>query len=239
MSARRRNVDAARGSLAAVSRVLSSPPRRSRSSQLAAELPRVGRSFCRATTSTDVACGTALSGDDPTFSWDTHFGGDIDLVDYVRRPVDRSSPTTRPSSASEFRPFDPNQAAYLLEASARPGARAGRSWRRLQPRVAPPQRSAQAFAVAWNIARAPRLQRSRCRHDARRLAPTVGVVNVISARTSTTMDDRGEARARARRSAPHVARCPGLGCRALGLSTRRHRPSATRSTAGGSRPACG
>ncbi len=51
------------------------------------------------------------------FSWDTHFGGSLDLVDYV---VGRASLLIDYQAVlgSEFRPFDPNQGNYILEASA-------------------------------------------------------------------------------------------------------------------------
>jgi hypothetical protein len=51
------------------------------------------------------------------FSWDTHFGGSLDLVDYVGG---RGSLLIDYQAVlgSEFRPFDPNQGNYILEASA-------------------------------------------------------------------------------------------------------------------------
>ena len=60
--------------------------------------------------------GTALAVDDKRFSWDTHFGGALDVVDYVRG---RASIVADYQAVlgSEFRPFDPNQAYYTLEAS--------------------------------------------------------------------------------------------------------------------------
>lgn len=67
---------------------------------------------------------TALAIDDERFSWSSHFGGDIDLVDYVAGRanvvIDYEAVLGR-----EFRPFDPNQGNYTLEASA--SARAGRT----------------------------------------------------------------------------------------------------------------
>jgi len=58
-----------------------------------------------------------LSSDDQRFKWDTHFGGDIDLVDYVSGRV-RLSADYQAILGNEFRPFDPNQGNYPLEASA-------------------------------------------------------------------------------------------------------------------------
>jgi hypothetical protein len=50
------------------------------------------------------------------FSWDTHFGGSLDLADYVSG---RASLLVDYQAVlgSEFRPFDPNQGNYILEAS--------------------------------------------------------------------------------------------------------------------------
>lgn len=59
----------------------------------------------------------ALATDDRRFKWDTHFGGDVDVVDYVRGRV-RVVADYQALLGSEFRPFDPNQGNYVLEASA-------------------------------------------------------------------------------------------------------------------------
>jgi len=50
------------------------------------------------------------------FSWDTHFGGSFDILDYV---FGRASVNVDYEAVlgSEFRPFDPNQANYTLEPS--------------------------------------------------------------------------------------------------------------------------
>jgi hypothetical protein len=58
-----------------------------------------------------------LRTDDPTnFMWDTHWGGDLDLVDYVKGRagvlIDYQAVL-----GDEYRPFDPNQGNYTLEAS--------------------------------------------------------------------------------------------------------------------------
>ena len=58
----------------------------------------------------------ALASADQRFSWDTHFGGDIDVVDYVRG----RAATVMDYEAvlgNELRPFDPNQGNYILELS--------------------------------------------------------------------------------------------------------------------------
>jgi hypothetical protein len=59
----------------------------------------------------------ALRIDDPRFSWDTHFGGDLDVVDYV---VGRTSVLIDYEAVlgSQLRPFDPNQGNYTLEISS-------------------------------------------------------------------------------------------------------------------------
>ncbi len=58
----------------------------------------------------------ALSIDDQRFSWDTHFGGNIDVVDYVGGRVNLLA-EYEAVLGSEYRPFDPNQGNYTLEAS--------------------------------------------------------------------------------------------------------------------------
>ena len=59
----------------------------------------------------------ALAIDDERFSWDTHFGGDLDLIDYVKG---RTSILVDYEAVlgDEFRAFDPNQAYYTLELSS-------------------------------------------------------------------------------------------------------------------------
>lgn len=58
----------------------------------------------------------ALSYDDPRFVWDTHWAGDFDLVDYV---FGRATFVADYQAllGNEFRPFDPYQSNYLLEAA--------------------------------------------------------------------------------------------------------------------------
>jgi hypothetical protein len=59
----------------------------------------------------------ALVKDDPRFSWDTRWGTDFDFVDYG---VGRTSFLVDYQAVlgEEFRPFDANQANYMLESSA-------------------------------------------------------------------------------------------------------------------------
>ena len=96
--------------------------------------------------------------DDPRFSWDAHFGGDFDIADYV---AGRATILIDYEAVlgDEFRPFDPNQAYYTLEASGsyRMGATelAGvfhHVSRHLSDR--PKQ-----FSVAWNVLGARVLKR--------------------------------------------------------------------------------
>ncbi len=57
---------------------------------------------------------TSLPATDQRFAWDTHFGGSLDLVDYL---VGRAGVVLDYEAVlgSEFRPFDPNQGNYTLE----------------------------------------------------------------------------------------------------------------------------
>ncbi len=57
---------------------------------------------------------TSLPATDQRFAWDAHFGGSLDLVDYL---VGRAGVVLDYQAVlgSEFRPFDPNQGNYTLE----------------------------------------------------------------------------------------------------------------------------
>jgi hypothetical protein len=59
----------------------------------------------------------ALAIDNEQFSWDTHFGGALDIADYV---AGRTSIRIDYQAilGDEFRAFDPNQGNYTLEASS-------------------------------------------------------------------------------------------------------------------------
>ena len=67
--------------------------------------------------------GAPLGSGDPRFSWDTHFGGDFDVVDYVSGRVMLLA-DYQAVLGSEFRAFDPNQGNYTLAgaSSVRVGA---------------------------------------------------------------------------------------------------------------------
>jgi hypothetical protein len=92
----------------------------------------------------------ALWGADERFSWDTYWGGDIDVFDYV---VGRTSTILDYEAVlgSEFRAFDVTQGNYVLEVSS--SYRFGKTElagifhhvsRHLSDRPKP-------FAIAWNI----------------------------------------------------------------------------------------
>jgi hypothetical protein len=93
----------------------------------------------------------AIAINDPRFSWDTHFGGSLDLVDYI---LGRAGIVADYEAVlgDEFRLFDPNQGNYTLEASA--SGRVGASTeavgffhhvsRHLSDRPKRP-------AIAWNV----------------------------------------------------------------------------------------
>jgi hypothetical protein len=106
-----------------------------------------------------LAAAAVNSGVTP-FSWETHFGGAVDLADYV---VGRTSIVADYEAVlgDEFRKFDPNQGNYILEAStsgrvAETGTEIAGVFhhesRHLSDR---PKR----FAVAWNIVGGRVLQR--------------------------------------------------------------------------------
>ena len=91
-----------------------------------------------------------LSGDDPRFVWDTHFGGDLDLVDYVHGRVTLLA-DYETLLGSEFRSFDPNQSYYTLEASSSVragGAEIAGAFHHVSRHLSDRPKSQ---AVAWNI----------------------------------------------------------------------------------------
>lgn len=57
-----------------------------------------------------------LSTDDIRFTWDTNFGGDVDLVDYGRGRLNFLA-NYQAILGHEFRAFDPEQGNYVLEGS--------------------------------------------------------------------------------------------------------------------------
>jgi hypothetical protein len=112
-----------------------------------------------ALTSPQVKSPTGQTVDDPRFSWDTHWGGSLDVVDYVggRLAVIIDYEAVL---GSEFQPFDPYEGNYTLEASG--SVRAGSATeivgifhhvsRHFSDR---PKRT----AIAWNVLGARMLHR--------------------------------------------------------------------------------
>jgi hypothetical protein len=111
----------------------------------------------------------ALANSDIRFSWDTHFGGDLDVFDYV---VGRTSVVIDYQAVlgDEFRVFDPNQGNYILEVGT--SYRVGKTEfagllhhvsRHLSDR---PKRN----AIAWNIVAVRALRQAQLRQA------TVGMV---------------------------------------------------------------
>ena len=101
---------------------------------------------------------SALNTDLPPFKWETHFGGDIDVFDYVKGRTSILA-DLEAVLGDEFRPFDPNQNNYTLEASTSAridttevAAMFHHVSRHLSDR---PKR----FAVAWNVLGARVLKR--------------------------------------------------------------------------------
>ena len=88
---------------------------------------------------------------DERFSWDSHFGGSFDLVDYV---VGRATVTIDYEAVmgSQYRPFDPNQGNYILEASlsgrVNETAEGGVIFHHVSRHLSDRPKT---FAVAWNM----------------------------------------------------------------------------------------
>ncbi|MEO8256800.1 MAG: hypothetical protein ABI868_05565 [Acidobacteriota bacterium] len=99
-----------------------------------------------------------LAIDDPRFSWETHFGGDLDVVDYV---VGRASIVVDYQAilGDQLRPFDPNQSYYVLEASSSlrvPGVEIAGVFHHVSRHLSDRDKT---FPVAWNIIGARALRR--------------------------------------------------------------------------------
>jgi hypothetical protein len=99
-----------------------------------------------------------LSSDDNRFTWDTHWGGDVDMIDYV---AGRANVLVDYEAilGSELRAFDPNQGNYVLEASGSARVKgtevAGVFHHVSRHRSDRPK----TFAIAWNVAGARMLRR--------------------------------------------------------------------------------
>jgi hypothetical protein len=100
----------------------------------------------------------ALAIQDPRFSWDTHFGGDVDLVDYG---AGRASALAdyQVILGDQFRPFDPNQSYYVLEVSSSfrtPWAEIAGVFHHVSRHLSDREKP---FPIAWNIAGVRALRR--------------------------------------------------------------------------------
>jgi hypothetical protein len=100
----------------------------------------------------------ALANEDPRFSWIAHWGGDLDLVDYVGGRLTFLA-DYQTVLGDELQPFDPNQGNYTLAVSS--SVRVGRTEfasvfhhvsRHLGDR-------AKDFGIAWNTVNARVLRR--------------------------------------------------------------------------------
>jgi hypothetical protein len=92
----------------------------------------------------------ALAIQDPRFSWETHFGGDLDVVDYVRG---RASMLVDYQAilGDQLRPFDPNQSYYVLETSSSyraPWVEIAGVFHHVSRHLSDRQKD---FPIAWNI----------------------------------------------------------------------------------------
>ena len=92
----------------------------------------------------------ALVVDDQRFSWDTRYGGDLDLFDYV---AGRTSILVDYEAVlgDQFRPFDPNQAYYVLEVSSsyrRSGTEVAGVFHHVSRHLSDRPKQ---FPIAWNV----------------------------------------------------------------------------------------
>jgi hypothetical protein len=106
--------------------------------------------------------GAGLADDDPHFSWDTHWTGDFDLVDYVYGRVGFRA-DYEVLLGQEFRPFDPYQSNYYLSVSASLRRGASNEWALLFHHVSRhlgdrPKRDPVAFN-AWLVRLIKRIER--------------------------------------------------------------------------------
>jgi hypothetical protein len=88
--------------------------------------------------------------DDDRFTWDTHFGGELDVFDYV---VGRTSVLIDYEAilGNEFRIFDPNQGNYTLEASTSArvrGTEVALMFHHVSRHLGDRPKT---FAIAWNV----------------------------------------------------------------------------------------
>jgi hypothetical protein len=95
----------------------------------------------------------SLANRDPRFVWDTHFGGDFDLVDYVHGRV-TVLVDYQAVLGNEIRPFDPNQGNYTLEAAGSGRTRGIEGFVVLHHVSRHFGDRAKAIPIAWNVLQA-------------------------------------------------------------------------------------
>ena len=132
--------------------------------------PRRRPTSCRGTTS--ICPPPRSSINDPRFSWETHFGGDLDVADYV---VGRSSILVDYEAVlgDEFRPFDPEPGELHARSVVVRARWRDRGRRRLPPRVAAFERPTETIRDcverSWRACPAARIDpgiHDRCGGDA-------------------------------------------------------------------------
>jgi hypothetical protein len=92
----------------------------------------------------------ALAHDDQRYSWDTHFGGEVDVLDYV---IGRTTSILDYQAVlgNEFRAFDPYQGNYILEIATSyrlPRAEVAAFFHHVSRHLSDRPK---VFPVAWNI----------------------------------------------------------------------------------------
>ena len=95
---------------------------------------------------------------DQRFAWDTHFGGDFDLVNYVHGRATFLA-DYQAVLGTEYRPFDPNQGNYTLEAAGSGQVRGTEIFLVLHHISRHFSDRPKRFAIAWNVLQARLLKR--------------------------------------------------------------------------------
>ncbi len=88
---------------------------------------------------------------DPRFSWDAYYGGDVDMFDYIKGRTQILA-DYHPVMGEEYRPFDPNQAYYVLEVSTSyrlPEAEVAFVFHHVSRHLSDRPKQ---FGIAWNVA---------------------------------------------------------------------------------------
>lgn len=119
--------------------------------------------------------GVALAADDPRFSWVTHLGGDIDVVDYVSGRLWMLA-DFEAVMGNERQPFDPNQGNYTLEvaSSARArGAEIALVFHHVSRHLGDREKT---FGIAWNVLGVRALGRLTVKNTAMDLQADLGRV---------------------------------------------------------------